>query len=424
MKLKILILPFIIFINLSNYSLQKIGMTRLYSFSKSIDPVFNLKLEDKILSLLSDIPSSEILMLDFNENKEKLKNYLKIIDQQQNNSTENIKNFYNELKSLDYCFYFELNSYNLSKEEDFYNPDKFIKIFTINLNVILINCKNKTIIDEDFFLEEIKSLNPDENIKIEAINKISQKIKNYLDDLIIFKPKIYSEKINSLFIKLNKGKIDNIKTGNILISYTEENDNIIEHTAVKVIKAYDEYSIAGILYTKGQISPDQYFIKKNNINLELQICGGFSLSNKENEVSSANQLFSFIPSFSIRTFIPLPIAYFRPCFNMDINIIYTDNKVIIPFTFEAGCQGEFNIHRFETDIGLMFGALFSPDKNNNYKTDSFIVRPYLHFSALLNVTTKLFAEAGYKYFLEGVLYKDYQINLSGAYFLFGISINL
>jgi len=399
-------------------------MTRIYSASRSSYPVFHAKLEDKILTLLSDIPSSEISLLDFNDSKENLENYLKNINQPDNGLTGKIKKLYDELDSIDYCFFFEINSYNLKKEEDFYNPEKFTKFLSININIVLINCKSKTIIDEDYISEEIKSSNPDEEVKALAINKIYEKFRNYLDDLIIFKPKIYSEKINRLFIKLDKGNLDNVKAQNILISYTEENNSIIEHTAVKVIMAYDDYSIAEILYTKGDIKPDQYFIKKNNINLELQICGGFSLSDKENEVSSKNQFFSFMPSFSIRTYIPVGLAYFRPCFNIDINIIYTDNKVIIPFTFEAGCQGEFNFHRFEIDLGLMFGALFSPDKNNNYKTDSFVVRPYLRLCGLLTITTKLFAEAGYRYYLEGVLFKDYQINLSGAYFMFGISVNL
>ena len=96
----------------------------------------------------------------------------------------------------------------------------------------------------------------------------------------------------------------------------------------------------------------------------------------------------------------------------------------MPFTFEVGCQGELYIHRFEADLGLMIGALFSPDLNRNYQLDSIVVRPYLHLSALLITSVKLFSEFGYRFVMEGNFYKEWEIDLKGIYFAFGIGVNL
>ena len=408
---------------------EKIGITQLCSDYKKFDADYFIRLEEKIMALISDLPSKELYALNINSKSNSIKETLKIWkDNTSDESIINIDNdklaIINEIKNLDYCIAFEVPFFYIKEEMDFYDVEKFYHYFKSTLKILTLDCKNKKIIGEENITVEFKSDIEKGLVLDKGIENTIKKLKSYLDYQSIFREKIYPVEIGKLFIRFNKGKLNGIKPQDVLVSYGNEEYETKEKSAVRIIKADDRESIASILYTDGRITKDQYFNKISKINLEIQLGGGFSLADKRNPVISKTPDITILPFGTIRTLIPVGIAFFRPAFQVDFNFFYLDNKFLMPFTFEAGCQGEFNIHRFGIDAGLLLGALFSPDKNRNYKIDSVVLRPYLHLSVLALTTVKIFGEVGYRYYIEGVFYKNWDVDLKGPYFLFGIGINL
>ncbi len=426
-------LLFILLLFLSSFNIfcnnQKIGITRLYSPYKKIDLNFHLNLEDKLMDAISDIPSKEFYALNLQNKFTDIKQSLKLWRENTNDITspkidKKYSNIINEIKNLDYCIAYEIVFYQIKKERDFYDIDKFWLVFKLDLRVLIIDCMNKTFIEEYDILVEFKSEKEKSEVIKDGLKKVLKKFRLYLEDSSSFKLKIHLTKIKPVFVWIDAGKKDGIKPQNILISYEEDKYKTQEHTVLRIIKADKDKSLANILYTKGNLNKKQFFTKASKINLEIQLGGGFSISNKDNPVRLTTQGVSILSFASIRGLIPVGIPFFRPGFQVEFNFFYLDNKLLLPFTFETGCQGELYIHRFEADIGLMIGALFSPDLNNNYQLDSVVIRPYLHLSGMLVTQVKIFGEFGYKFFMEGNLYKNWKIDLKGIYFSFGIGVNL
>ncbi len=413
----------LLFINYLIYGNEplKIGISRLYSSFKTKDnSIFFSELEDKIIADISVNNLSEFSALNINENFDRIKEIIKTWKENNNYSNDIV----NELKQEDYFIGLEISNYNIKKESDFYDNTKFWTSVSLDLKILVIDCYKKVILDEDIINTEI-SLDKNEELVIdEAVRVLLKKLHGYVSDLRIFKLKVYPTEIKTLFIRLNKGKNDGLKSQDILVSLDEDEYNIEEHTAVKLLNVEDDESSAMILYTKGNIETDRFFQKISKINLEIQLAGGFSLSNRENPVISANQYLSILSFASIRTLIPVGLLFFRPVVQLEFNFFYLDNKLLLPFTVETGFQFEFIIQRFGIDLGLMIGALFSPNSNTNYRIDSVIIRPYLHLSGMINTTFKLFGEIGYRFYVNNNFFTDWQIDLNGVYFSFGTGFGL
>jgi|GEM_PF-5719810 len=402
----------------------KIGISRLYVKNKSNDFDFFLNIEDNIISVISEYISNDFYALEIEFKKEDFIEILKKIKDNNLALADYEKKVFEEIKDLDYVINIEILFFDLEKEPDFYDTDKFWNAVSLGFKISLIDCKEYSIIEEENIYVEFSSDKDLTGTKDECIRILSKKAKSAVKDLTIFKLKAYPTKIGPIFIWLDKGKNDGLRAQNILIAYEENEYSIIEHTVVKIIKAFDDRSLAIIMYTKGNLTDKYYFIKKYKINLEIQLSGGFSFSDPENNVASTNDYFSILPFANIRALIPVGITFFRPLIQLEFNIFYLDNKLLLPFTFETGCQGEFFIHRFGIDLGFTVGALFAPDKNNNYSLDTVIIRPYIHLSVMPVTTVKLFAEFGYRFYVEGNFYKDWEVNLNGMYLSFGLSVNL
>lgn len=95
---------------------------------------------------------------------------------------------------------------------------------------------------------------------------------------------------------------------------------------------------------------------------------------------------------------------------------------MLPFSFEGGIEGAFNLYRFEFYGGVLIGALFSPDSELNYQIDSVVVRPFILLSGIINSNISLFGEFGYRFYNENILFNEWKISLKGIYFNFGLTI--
>lgn len=418
MNKKFLFLFFFFLLYLLKINSIDIGVAQIYYSEKKSDPLLFFKLEEIILSQITEIANSKVSLLNVEKSVLEIKKEILNLKGQEKKDN-NIELFE---KNFDFSIFFEVLSIESKKERDFYDSKKILFNISMEIKVLILNNKTFSIVDEEhIFVSSTKeSL---ELAKTNFFELFSLKIRSFINRQLVFKEKILAERLNFLFVKINIGKNKKVKAQDVFVSFSNDS-NQTEKSVIKIVKPYEEYSLATIIYTNSSFFTDEYFIKKDNINLELQFFGGLSLSDKENRVSTTNDYISFLPSLGIRAAIPVGLTYFRPILQFDVNIIYSDNKVFIPFSFETGCQGEFNIHRFGIDAGFLIGALFAPDKNNNYKTDSFVIRPYLHLSATLTTKIKIFGEVGYRFFVEGAFYKEFQINLSGIYFFFGTAVNL
>lgn len=389
----------------------EIGITLLHFENKFVDKCFNLKIEEQVLSIISDIPNSNVKIIF---NKKRILEVKKEIEKFKQELSEQEKERFIE-ENIDYCFFFEIYNFDIKEKKDFYDPRKTFFQLESEIKILIINNKSGDIIEKFFFIfSQDKSL---ENIKLKFLENLRIKLKTFIDNLSIFKKKVTVEKINYFFVKLNIGKRET-KPQDLYCSILNGKESVI-----KIIKSYEDYSIGytvyGLPFQKGED-----FVKQDNINMEIYFFSGFSFSDKENKVATVNNYFSFLPYIGLRFAIPIGIVFFRPIINFEMNFLYTDNRLYTPFSFETGCQGEFFLRRLGFDFGLLIGGFFAPDKENNYKADSFIIRPYLHLSTILTKYIEIFGETGYRFLLEGEFYKLFNINLSGIYFLFGISLNL
>jgi hypothetical protein len=383
--------------------------------------MFFLELEDQIISNISILENHEYFALPINDSIENIKNE---IASWKNNVPSEVGNIIRGIKDMDYFIAIEIVFFHIKNEADFYDADKFHYHFNCKFKVLMIDCNNQSILDEQMVSVLFVGDQNKEQVQTQGKNLIVKKTIDLLKELSIFKLKTYNVKDGILFVWLDKGKSDGIKNQNYFVLYKNENYTLKEKAAVQIVSVQDDKSLAAVLYKSKDLSSDDYYTRNTKINLELQIAGGFSFANKDNPVNTRNNYFSIISSAFIRTCIPVGITYFRPIVQLEFNFFYLDNKLLLPFTLETGVQGQFFFHRFFVNSGLLAGALFSPDLNNNYQIDSFILRPYLQFSALLNLTVKLFGELGYRFFIEGQFFKNWQIDLKGPYFMFGIGLNL
>jgi hypothetical protein len=418
---KFLTVIIIIILNFPIYA-QKIGISRLHYDNKNSDIEFYLNLEDKLNSIVIENNKSDFFALNIDAKYDDIKSLLN--SWRESNDISVNEKIINELKTVDYCILYELINFEIKQEKDFYYPDKIWNIVNTDLKIALLDTKNKTIIDDYIASSEYKSVKSLEISKEESINMLIKKVKSYLEDMTLFKLKIFPEEIKALYIWLDKGSRDGLKTQNILVSYIENETEIKEESVVKIIKTEEDRSLAMILYANSPITKESIFTRISKINLELQIGGGFAMASKFNNVSARNNYFSFIPFTSLRLLLPVGISFFRPGFHFEFNFLYLDNRLLLPFTIETGCQGEIFIHRFEADLGFMVGALFSPNTNFNYELDSVVLRPYIHLSVLMITHLKLFGEFGYKFYVKNKLYNNWEIDLSGMYFSFGLGVNL
>lgn len=423
---------FILFLIISTFKIfpdsYKIGMTRIYSQFKKYHPEFHFELENSIMSVISDLPSKGFFALNINEDTQVLENIINAIKENSddihsvlNNSQINI---INELKDVDICMAFKIGLLRIKKEMDFYDTDKYWTIITSEINIIIIDTRTNILLEKINIEIETRSSKDLKNAVTSAVNKLTLKVKNFINGLTLFKTKLYPLKSGPLFIRLNKGINDGIRTQNILISYTDNKFVVQEKSVIKIIRSNDETSIGTVLYSNGKITGKDFFTKSQKIDLEIQLAGGFVLADPENPVLTTNPYISILSFGSVRALIPVRLPYFRPTVQFELNFFYQDNKVLLPFSFETGCQGEFNIHRFGIDGGFTIGALFSPDNNNTYQLDSIIIRPYIHLSGLIITNIEMFGEFGYKYLFEGNFYQNWNIDLKGPYFSFGIGVNL
>lgn len=272
------------------------------------------------------------------------------------------------------------------------------------------------------FLKNFYLLNEKNNFYyLTSLDKVSIKDKNRLT-------KIFSSlKIkNNIFIWVMGGKNLGLTPGDLLVSYRDSKFSLEENKLLRVAIVKKKYSLVNILYDKNNKNKiNESFTKKNNINLTLKLLGGFSLSDSQNNVDTlyTQSGVSILGYASIRILIPVKVAFFRPVVQTELNFFTSSGTFLLPFTFEVGGQGELRLRRFEMDVGFMIGALFSPNASLNYQIDSVSLRPYIDLSVLAIDNLSFFTEFGYRFFLEGILYKNWKIDLKGVYFSFGIGLN-
>lgn len=421
MKIK-LIIVIVISCTFISYATPKLGVTRLYSLYQNAFPQLHTDLEDEIMATISDVQKDEVYALGVKETTGRLRKMIAAYSTGE--SGAQIIPVLDELHEVDYCLAFDVMLFKIYKERDFYDVNTFFYNFDLRLTVILIDCNNNKIIDENVISVEFKKEDTQANVITHGIRLLKGELFTYLNESALFQLKVHPVKINPIFIHLDKGKKDGIKPQDVLAAYDNNDYRIKHNTVVRVVKADEDTAVANILYTNDVPRKNAYFTKMSFINLEIQVAGGFVLGDVNNNISTKNDMFSFLSSASLRALIPVGLAFFRPVVQFEFNFFYLTNRLIIPFSFETGCQGEIRIHRFQLDPGLLIGALFAPDEENNYYLDSVVIRPYIHASVLTSHRFKLFAEYGYKFYMQNIFYNEFKIDLKGMYFSFGFAINV
>ena len=423
----IFFIPFILF------SESRIGITRLYSDFRDIDPEFHSKLEDIFLSSLSTTVFDRKYSLNLKIKPFDFDAFLEIWKREPENITDKNSNntyfeIYNEIKDLDIVVCPKIEKLNIYDEKDFYDTNITIYKFEVKIKFMIFDMKKKVMIDEnEIELDNFSKKNFDD-AKDQILLTVEKKTSSYFEDISNLNLKIKPVFIGKTIIRFNKGRNSGIKPGNLLIYNTSEGYSKIEHTAVRIIKSDDEECIGNIIYTKGNIPPDAEFIRQTSVYMELQLTGGFviSLPKDQDPLLYGNA--------GIRFLIPAGIVFFNPVVHFDFNFFYlatlenttiagSQGRLFLPFTIETGIQGKYNVQRFEFAAGFLVGILFSPDENNIYKVDAPVLRPYTHFAVLINSNFNLFAEFGYRYYVEDGFSKNWKTDLKGMYFSFGFGID-
>ncbi len=405
----------IIFLSFLSYS-KEIAVTNIINSFKQIDYQFHQEFEDNFIDIFSNFSHLSTIFLYRNENIYEIK---KKIDKNKDNSSDILNDkLFENIKNFEYIICCDVIYYEIKEENNFYDNQIIEYSGIIKFNIIIIQGKNLKIVEDEIFNIETQKSRDKDNIKERLIFLIKEKITKYKDSIIYFKKKIKILKKNSLFIWLNSGKIDGLKQTDILFGYNLDNYNIVEVAKIKIIKVNENDSIGIIIYNNEPITDQIVFLKKENSGINLQIAGGFSLSELERDN------LTLYPYLDIKVLIPVGLPFFYPVVASQLNFFLKNNKFIVPFSIETGIQGDFNINRFGIAIGFVAGALFSPDSELRYQIDSIVVKPYLSISAILSSLIVLYFEFGYRYYNENILYNEWKIDLEGIYFTFGINFQL
>ncbi len=395
----LLILPNVI----TNANEKVVGISRLFDKSQIVDREIKGKLEDIIVSSFANLEDSTKLSLNILINYDTFKN-----------GTYNK----DEIINLDYLIIPEILSYSLDEETNFYDELLIDYRIKATLRVILIELKNgKTIDDTDIEVDVLSKQNLDDAKNL-FFDKFSLKSDKYFDELTLFKSQIGVTKRLNNFLYLSKGIDANLKVGNILCYYDSSQMVMKEHTLIRIVKVEAHSSIANIIFNTGDIPEDALFIIQSKSHIEIQLAGGFSIGNLTTDNLSLN------PNANFRLILPVGIPYFNPLFEAELNFFYKNAKLLLPFSFLTGVEAKFNIYRYEITNGLLFGVFFSPDLDYSYKLDSAVVKPYLRNSVILTSVFKLFFEFGFKKYINDNFNREWKLDLTGVYLLFGVSIYL
>lgn len=394
---------------------NKIAITNVINLFKDIDTEFHQQFEDIFLNIFSDFYYLSVSFIDRNENIYDIK---KKIEKIKDSSSDLLNNkLFNNIKDFEYTILCDIFYYNIKEEANFYDNEIIEYSGIIKFNIIIIYGKSFKIIEEEIFnIESEKNRNKD-NIKNKLLFLIKEKLIKYRDSIVYFKKKIKILKKNLIFVWFNSGKIDGLKQSDILIGYNLEKYNS-EVAKIKLVKVNENNSIGIIIFTNEPLSDKIFFLKKEISGIQLQIGGGFSLS----ELERAN--LNLYPYCDIKVLIPVRIPFFYPVINSQLNFFLKNNKFIIPFSIETGLQTNFNIHRFDFSLGFIAGALFSPDDKLRYQIDSIVIKPYFSISVIVTSVIILYFDFGYRYYNKNILYNEWRIDLEGIYFTFGINFQL
>jgi hypothetical protein len=432
-KTIVFISSFLLLISVFSSAQDKIGISRLYSDLIKTDPVFHAKIEDILLSSLSTSGIEKKYALNLRKSAREIDEFFS--QWKKNDATvdrkfavENIA-VIGELKDLDVLICPEIESFKFYEEKDFYDTNIINYKMDLNFKISVFDVKKKVMEDENSFEINQTSRKSLEETKTQSVYYITKKIDSYFTEISNLNQKIGPLSTGKLFIRLNKGKDIGLKPGNILVYSVTDAYIKSEHTVVQVIKVDDNECLADIIYTKGDIPEDANFVKQSKINMELQFGGGFVISQPQNHTPF------LYGDADIRVLIPVGIIFFNPVIHFEFNFFYLaqlenssvvgpQGRLFMPFTLETGIQGKYNIHRFEFAGGFLVGILFSPDANNNYRLDSPVLRPYLHLAVLINTGFNLFAEFGYRYYVNDGFSIDWKTDLKGMYFTFGFGVDL
>jgi len=385
-----------------NPTQKKIAILRTDSKIK-VSPDFLMKIEEIIVSNFATIDDYEKSVISF-------KASLKSLKEKKYQSYD--------FGEAAYLILSEISLFSMREEKNFYDDlivDYKIKII---LNLYVVDVGKEKIIDEtkiEFETVSKKSFADLENLFFTNLNN---HIEKYVNEIVFFKPQILVSKKKNNFIWFSKGRDADLKVGSFL-SYYESDENFIkEHTAVQIVKVYQNSSIGNIIFSNGELPEDCYFIVKSKTNIEILLSGGFSLGNlRENNIS-------INPGANLRFLIPVGMIYFNPIAEIEINFFYRNAKILLPFTFLTDIEGKYNFFRYEIACGFLFGAFFSPNLDYVYKIDCAVIKPYLRNQVTITSLFKIFFEFGYKYHIDDNFSKDWKIDLNGVFFLFGFSFFL
>ena len=413
---------FFVFLMGKIYSTEKtIGIGRLYNNFKNLDKSFYQEIEDNLISNFAVISGFEKNLMNISQNTDNIKSIIYLWKKNDNSTDSNIKGYstiIEEIKNYDTCIFFEIGYFALVKEKDFYDSDIINFRIKLNIKIIFVDIKKKIVLDENLIEIDYLSKYSEEDAKSVGLDRLSKKISSYIEELSYLKEEIKITTPTQKFVWIDRGLQSGLKSGNILTSMETE-DSIKNSTAIQIIKSYQDKSLANILYSDYKFSENTIFIKQSKINIEILLIGGFSLINLV-----ANQNIFVLPLANIKVLIPIGVVFFNPVVQVDFNFFYRNNKLFLPFIFEIGAEGNFNIDRFQFAVGFLIVALFSPDTDNIFQLDTASLRPYIRLSGILNIHTKLFFESGYKYFIEDNFSKVWKIDLKGVFFNFGVGFVL
>lgn len=413
---KYLTLLFIIIASFSAFSIENVGISNLYSPYKNINPDFHNLIYENILSTFTELSGVEKRAVNLSLTEAALKKYLKIIVEKKNESSEGFNKFISETAGLDYCYFLDIYFFRQTAQKNFYDPLISEYKIELKMNVILLDVKKSSILNGDVIDIETEFVRDQTAAFSSAQSAILKKYSGILRDSNYLQKKIRVIKQKNLFVEIDSGKNDGVKSGEVYISYDYSYYNSKEIMAIKVFSVKETTSLAIILYKNSELNEENFFIKKFASNLKINLSGGFSLSDFNLGTPAV------YPFASIRGIIPTGVPFFYPIINFDFNFFYRDNKFLLPFSFEGGIEGAFNLYRFEFYGGVLIGALFSPDSELNYQIDSVVVRPFILLSGIINSNISLFGEFGYRFYNENILFNEWKISLKGIYFNFGLTI--
>jgi hypothetical protein len=422
----------LLFINsLQLYSSDlRLGISRLYSPHDDSPSEVLLALEEQLQGFITEIPAEATYALDSYLGQAKVKQYLSEWD---DNSTdiadnESMINFIEEIRGIDYCFIPEILTLEIVNEPDFYDANIIYRIVRVDINILLVVPEAMDFREHHRIDVMVKVREGSDDPVNLAARQVGLQFRNYVTSLDILKPKIKSTGTKNLHLRINRGTDAGIRGGDVILAYDLSSDVNSVPRLARVVWAGSENAWAVMLTGKMKAEPGTQFVKQNSINLELQFAGGFSLSDADNnvvtKVPAENPIVSILGFAHIRGCIPVSLGFLRPVIAAEFTFLGVDNRLLLPFSIETGVQGEFYLNRFQVYAGLLVGALFSPDSSSVYQVDSVTVRPYLQTGALLARNASLFLEFGYRYFAEGILYRSWQVDLKGVYFLIGLGIKL